>query len=128
MKKIVFGVMLIAGITLFAAGCASTPPAAGATAASVDVPAAKVVKISMQGLKFIPAVLKIPVGTTVIWINMDLNQHDVRAEDNSFTSNLIAGGQTFQFTFKKAGLFPYYCGLHGGPGGKGMSGTVEVTP
>jgi plastocyanin len=36
-------------------------------------------------------------------------------------------GQTFSMTFKTPGSYPYYCRVHGGPGGRGMSGTVTVS-
>jgi plastocyanin len=118
----------IAGLALILSACAPAAASGSATSALTSAPTAAGVKVEMRGLTFIPAILKVAVGTTVVWTNMDLSQHNVLAEDNSFKSELIAGGQTFKFTFQKPGLFRYYCGLHGGPGGKGMSGTIEVTP
>src|SRR5437868_11577241 len=35
---------------------------------------------------------------------------------------------TVQNTFTETGTFHYYCDVHGGPGGLGMSGTVVVDP
>ncbi|RMH35798.1 MAG: endonuclease, partial [Gammaproteobacteria bacterium] len=33
---------------------------------------------------------------------------------------------TFRHTFTQAGEFPYFCSIHGGPGGVGMAGKVIV--
>lgn len=35
-------------------------------------------------------------------------------------------GQTFSRTFEQPGVVPYYCKVHGGTGGSGMSGVVKV--
>jgi plastocyanin len=118
----------LVGLALLLTACATSATPEKSPAASTGVSAPATAKVTMSGMTFIPANLKVAVGTTVIWDNQDLAQHNVLADDNSFKSGLIAGGQTFKFTFQKAGLFHYYCGLHGGPGGKGMSGTIEVTP
>ena len=48
------------------------------------------------------------------------------ADDNSFNTDDVAAGQEKTIVFSKAGTFPYYCKYHGGPGGKGMSGTITV--
>jgi plastocyanin len=63
------------------------------------------------------------VGETVAWVNEDAPQHDVVANDGSFKSDLLDKGQTFTFTFTKAGTFPFYCSIH-----PQMKGTVTVQP
>jgi plastocyanin len=64
-------------------------------------------------------------GTTVIWHNSDSVTHTVTSDTGLFDSPL-PGGADFQFTFDKAGTYPYYCRPHGGPGEQGMSGTIVV--
>jgi plastocyanin len=37
-------------------------------------------------------------------------------------------GDEFSFTFTQAGVFAYFCELHGNRGGIGMAGSVTVEP
>lgn len=44
-----------------------------------------------------------------------------------FTSgNLSGSGGSFSHVFATAKIVPYYCSIHGGPGGSGMSGVITV--
>jgi plastocyanin len=74
------------------------------------------VLISMGEHFFDPSLLKVTVGTTVIWHNSGEQAHDIHARDGSFDSNLLDQGGTFTYTFNKPGKFPYYCMPHEGDG------------
>lgn len=81
---------------------------------------------------FDPKELTITVGTTVMWTNKGERPHTSTADDGSWDSgadpkDYILPGQSFSHTFNTAGKFPYYCRLHGGPGGSGHSGVITVT-
>lgn len=82
----------------------------------------KVVDINYQ-----MKIITIPVGTTVIWEYDAALPHTVTSDTNVFNSGTMGEGDTFSFTFDEAGVFPYYCTFHGGAGGNGMSGIVNVT-
>jgi plastocyanin len=84
-------------------------------------------QINVENSAFNPKQLTIKTGTTVVWTNKDVTVHTVTADDNSFDSGNLNQGNTFQFTFTKPGTYLYYCKLHGGPNGKGMSGTIVVS-
>jgi plastocyanin len=85
------------------------------------------VTVTIKDSRFDTKDITVKAGTTVIWV-MDANfPHTVTADDGSFDSGRLSDGETFSFTFDTAGEFPYYCTIHGGPGGSGMSGTVTVT-
>jgi plastocyanin len=76
---------------------------------------------------FNPGELTVQAGTTVTWV-MDANfPHTVTADDGSFDSGTMNNGQSFSVIFDQTGEVPYYCSIHGGPGGSGMSGTITVT-
>jgi len=95
----------------------------------------------LSGNKFDPTPYKAKVGDAVTWTYGDTSgaPHNVIADDGSFDSSpdcqkdatkcMGQSGQptTYSFTFKKAGSYPYYCVIHGGKGGLGMSGVVEVS-
>jgi plastocyanin len=81
--------------------------------------------------EFDPKILIIAPGDTVVWTNTTGSAHTVAADDGSFASAdsgqpFIPFGQSYSHTFPDIGRNPYYCLLHGGPGGQGMSGVVRV--
>jgi len=82
--------------------------------------------VTVANLSFTPAQLSIKVGDTVKWTNNG-GLHNVVADDNSFTSGAASlTNWVYEFVFNTAGIFPYYCVVHGGPGGQGMSGVITV--
>lgn len=42
------------------------------------------------------------------------------------SGNLSGNGGSFSHVFATAKSVPYYCSIHGGPGGAGMSGVITV--
>ena len=98
-----------------------------ATAASQGAVAGEPAAIKLVNFKFTPAQLTVKVGTTVVWTSEDNAPHTVTADDGSFDSGNLKKGDSFKFTFTKAGTFPYYCAYHGTAGGGGMAGTITVT-
>lgn len=86
------------------------------------------VDIILQMNEFHPGKLTVKVGTKITWINKDPAYHSVIADGGQFQSGNLAIGQLFSYTFDTAGTYPYYCGIKGGPGGKGMSGEIVVVP
>jgi plastocyanin len=97
------------------------------TAASQGAVAGQPAAIKLVNFKFTPAQLTVKVGTTVVWTSEDNVPHTVTADDGSFDSGNLQKGDSFKFTFTKAGKYPYYCSYHGAAGGGGMSGTITVT-
>jgi plastocyanin len=71
---------------------------------------------------FSPNPVEVKVGETVTWINDDSGRHTVTSKDGTFDSGVMGKGQSFSFTFDKAGEYPYFCEPH-----PNMVGTVVVT-
>jgi amicyanin len=94
---------------------------AGHAAAS---PKAATKTVDMMGYKFTPAALTVSVGDTVTWTNHDQAPHNVVVTDGpeKFTSPLLQAGQSFSYTFGKAGTYSYYCSVH-----PDMTAKVTVT-
>jgi plastocyanin/uncharacterized membrane protein YozB (DUF420 family) len=100
-------------------------------------PAAANVKTGLQGgqvfvvnvknFTFEPKTVRVKPGTTVTW-KVTQGPHTVTSDTHLFRSGILSTGQNFSFRFTRAGRYAYYCELHGGAGGVGMSGTVIVTP
>lgn len=70
------------------------------------------VAVSIENYAFQPDPLTIAVGTTVRWTNRDEVLHTVVSNDKLFSSPELQANQHFEFTFKKAGTFAYFCTLH----------------
>jgi plastocyanin len=107
------------------APAATTAAAATATAAPTATPTATptTLVIEMGDHFFAPAQLTVKVGTTVTWKSVGQSTHDLAARDGSFALGAMSFGQTFSFTFAKAGRYPYVCMQHEGDG---MIGEVTV--
>jgi len=69
-------------------------------------------KVDIKDMAFSPADITVAVGTTVTWTNNDDDAHTVAAKDDSFHSGSLAKGQSFRYTFTKAGTYDYLCSIH----------------
>ena len=78
--------------------------------------------VTIKEGQYSPASITVKVGDTVVWTNSDERDHTVVADDGSFKSDNLGGGETFQFKFTKAGKFGYHCTYH-----PRMKGTVVVS-
>jgi plastocyanin len=94
------------------------PSPAGAAAKTVEV----------KDNIFEPAGVGLRRGT-VTWMRSGSgNPHNVRSDDSLFRSGDPVSGPIDYSVTVSAGTFPYYCEVHGGPGGAGMAGVVRVRP
>lgn len=92
-------------------------PAAVAPAAGP----ADTVAVSISGMRYGPAEVRIAAGGSVTWTNNDGMPHTVTANDRGFDSGALRRGQSFSRTFSEPGTYAYYCAYH-----PGMVGTVVV--
>jgi len=82
--------------------------------------------VTVANFAFTPDTLTITVGDTVKWTCIQ-GTHNVVADDNSFTSGPVTPAPwVYSHIFTIESRNPYYCALHGGPGGIGMSGVITV--
>src|SRR6476469_7295473 len=63
----------------------------------------KPVAVTIDNFKFGVASLNVTVGTTVTWTNNDDVPHTVTSTTMLFKSPPLDTGETFNYTFKKAG-------------------------
>lgn len=74
-----------------------------------------------------PEIITVELGTTVVWNNVDSTIHTVTSgtpeegPDGMFDSELIASGESFEYTFTEHGKYDYYCIVH-----PWMVGTVDA--
>ena len=81
----------------------------------------------MGQIYFDPEVIRVPVGTTVVWENTDNAIHTVTSgnpeggANGIFDSDIIAAGDSFKFAFNAPGKEDYFCIVH-----PWMIGSVEI--
>lgn len=94
--------------------------------------------VTISSNTFTPSVLNIEAGDTVVFTNTG-GFHNVKADDGSFRcstnceefsgdGNGAPSSSLFvtEITFDSVGSFNYFCQIHGGIGGAGMSGVINV--
>jgi plastocyanin len=113
--------MLVAvlGLVVGCGGGAGNP--AGGSGGSAATPSAPDT-IVIKNFTFMPTPLTVAPGTKITVINQDQAPHTVTANDKSFDSGTISGGQRGEVTAPtKPGRYPYICTIH-----QYMKGTLIV--
>lgn len=79
--------------------------------------------VTIQDFAFSPKSITVKAGTTVTWTNQDSVKHNVVSDsDGGPDGPLLSKGETYSYTFAKAGTYDYHCQPH-----PYMKGTVTVT-
>ncbi|HEY1369656.1 MAG TPA: cupredoxin domain-containing protein [Gaiellaceae bacterium] len=81
--------------------------------------------ISIMRTGFAPASANVTAGDNIRWTNHDTTNHQVVADDGSFSSPVLAPGQSFDHSFASAATVNYHDGLK--PAAKG-SVVVAAAP
>src|SRR5215213_1964163 len=82
----------------------------------------KTTTVSIKDFAFNPSNTTVSPGTSVTWVNNDQTAHTATANDGAFDSGTLQPGQSFSFTFDKAGTYAYHCNIH-----PDMTATVTVS-
>lgn len=105
------------------------PPAARSSAAPppsvTPAPATSTaaVNVAIGDHVFQPRVITVKTGTTVTWKHQGAALHNVISLTTpSLRSDDLKKGESYSYTFSKAGTYEYYCSYH-----EGMNGTIIVT-
>lgn len=131
------GVILLVSMVAIAGCISQQQPGMGG---STDAPRAVASDhVEMMNIKFSPDHLSVAVGTTVSWTNHDSVQHTVTPTDKALWGSEGSGddvakwlktGESWSFTFTKAGMYQYFCIPHAGKNStgvwKGMIGSIVV--
>jgi plastocyanin len=96
---------------LLAAAALAFPGTAGAATVAVNA----------QFSQFGPSQIDLLPGETAEWTNVSERRHTVNADDGSFASGDLFGGDKFSREFDEVGAYPYHCTVH-----DGMTGEVDV--
>ena len=136
MKFTTLLVILFSGLSAFAGTLSGGVKATGQSAVVLETVPAKAFPAStqtatmnQQGMKFMPALLVIQKGTTVVFSNDDNVPHNVfwpNISGNKALSHTVGTfnkGKTLSFKFENAGNVPLLCNIH-----PEMAGTIVVSP
>lgn len=105
--------VVVASLGLSAGAGAWRAVAADAGVATMSAAIAAPQRIAMDGTRFTPHDVTVPLGTTVSWTNADPFPHDVEAA-GAFRSGDLAPGATWSVTPSRRGVFEYRCTRHPG--------------
>jgi len=89
------------------------------TAAGTDAAS----QVMIDNFVYSPVPLTVKVGTTVTWINHDDIPHTIDSTQGKFKSAALDTDDKFEFQFKEAGEYPFYCRIH-----PKMTGKIIVQP
>ena len=79
--------------------------------------------VEIKNFSFGPSSLSIKVETKVVWTNNDSAPHTITSDSNDIlNSSTLSSGESFSFTFTKAGVFNYHCNIH-----PMMKGSITVS-
>ena len=128
-RRVALVLALVACALVGATACGSSKPKVTPPAPPTDARGQKTFTIEARGNAFMPLAVIVDVGTTVTWHNADAVAHDVKKAADALDFGATFGadaskfgpGQSYSFTFTKAGTFAYTCTIH-----TFMSGTVRV--
>jgi plastocyanin len=83
-----------------------------ADAAVPAAPTTAPVAVAIRNFMFEPGELTVTAGTTVTWTNRDDDAHSVVSIAGLFHSSALDTGESFRYTFDKAGTYRVTCSLH----------------
>lgn len=85
-----------------------------ALVAAYQRPRATTIRVSIQGMAYVPESFEATAGDTVVWSNDDLVPHSATADDRVFDSGSIAGGATWSWVVPvgAGGEHAYHCTYH----------------
>jgi plastocyanin len=90
--------------------------------------------VDISNHAFNPAQLNVAPGTTVRFVNNDIEPHTATADNGLFDTGVLQPGSSFDVFLDGSGTVPYHCELHpdmqgsvvvGGASGRGETTTVD---
>jgi plastocyanin len=123
MRRTAIAALIAPALLLIALSAAPATQAGGGCHGGAESPPgdgeASVVKI--DGCMFFPTVARVPVGTTVRFLNTGLAPHNVTGVVGTWGSDELPSGAEYRNTFSAPGVYPFACTLH-----PGMNGAIVV--
>jgi plastocyanin len=84
-------------------------------------PVASTCAINIVDFDYVPRIVEISAGTTIVWTNRGAERHTVTSPRSSFNSHQLRPGRRWDEKFVAPGRYEYFCQNH-----SNMSGVVLV--
>jgi plastocyanin len=68
--------------------------------------------VTIEGMQFLPDVLTVSRGDTIVWVNRDLVPHTATSKAGGFDSKTIGADESWKYVAVTKGDFAYICTLH----------------
>lgn len=112
-RTLVAGLLTV--LALLAAGCGDDDDGGDGEAAPTsesdgELPPPSDSDLSIEGFEF--NLSPVPAGAEVSFVNLDGVPHTLTAEDDTFDTGSVAGGESATFTAPDAGEYPVLCTIH----------------
>ena len=95
--------------------------AVAAMVLGIAAASAATIKVTIKGLKFLPAEVTAHVGDTIEWTNQDPMAHTATARNKDWDVSVPAG-KVASVVIAKAGAVDYFCRIH-----PSMTGKIVVS-
>lgn len=100
-------------VTLAAAAVAIAASALSAGTDESPAPAPSPVAVQIKDFRFVPDVVTIKPGQSIVWTNRDIAAHTATAKDHKWdTGNLDQNKSSKPIAFSDVGSFDYLCSYH----------------
>ena len=79
------------------------------------------IEARIENFAFVPAEIKIKVGSKITWINNDNTIHTIASDSGGkgeLSSGVIGKDESWGHVFNEKGVFNYHCGIHSSMKGK----------
>jgi plastocyanin len=83
---------------------------------------ARVHQVEIRNFAFVPERLEVRTGDRIRFTNHDLAPHTATADDDSWDSDTLEGGETVELTVTSKWSGAYYCAYH-----PQMKATLDIT-
>ena len=83
--------------------------------------------VSIEMFAFTPSSVRAPMGSTVVWKNLDSVDHTSTSDQRFWGSPHVAPNATWPRRFNQAGTFAYHCAIHTEMRGR-VSVPLRVSP
>lgn len=110
---VMFKRVLILGVVLI--GFAAAP---GLCVASPDT-----IEVKIEHFAYVPEIVKVAPGDTIVFVNEDIVPHTATAADQSWTTGEIAHGESARVIIPENAGADYFCAFH-----PMMTGRLMIAP
>ena len=107
-----FGAFAVAAAAAFAIGHHAAVAADSSTTTAAATPTATPAVVTIKDFAFVPNTLSVPVGGQVTFKNLDTASHTASDANGTWDSGNLDTGQSWTYTFAKAGTYKIICKYH----------------